>query len=176
MTPSDHVSNTDYHAWLNDQAPTKPNQTKPKKEMKIADVYSDKNAWLSSKDIGNKEIVVTIKGDGMHVFPEDDASDEKFCLYFHETEKGLTVNKTNWSRLKHLLGGEQTEEWRGRKIILIVEPCISHGQQSQGIRVKMQLPEQAPASNQGGGFNNQQAQPAPANTAANLLEKDDIIF
>ena len=169
--PSNHISNTDYHAWLNDQA----QQHKQKREnMKVADIYPSKNPNLQSSDIGDREINVTICSQGYQTFKDDNGEDEeKFCIGFKETEKGLALNVTNLRRLEHLLQSNETDAWMGKRITLVVEPCMSFGKPSQGIRVKMALPDQTPA---GAGIPVMPAAQAPAMLAGDILDKDDIVF
>ena len=160
--PSNHISNTDYHAWLKEQATQK---TNPAKYMKVEDISPSKTNYVKADDIGEKEVTVTICSEGKKLIPlPDGTEEEKFVLGFSDAKKELICNQTNLDRMIVIFGSNETSNWVGGKITLITEPCTMNGQLTRGVRVK---PGTAPQK---------AAWPAESPRAVDVLAEDDIPF
>ena len=88
--------------------------------------------YLKAEDL-DADLPVTIKG----VFTEKlQTGEEKPVVYFNETEKGLIVNKTNFSAIAKLTGKPNSDNWNGEKITLTVMDVEFKGDIVSAIRVK----------------------------------------
>ena len=86
----------------------------------------------SVRDNGLEGKVLTIKDVEGREF--DDG--RKLSLGFEEIEHGLTLNKTNLSILIDGFGSE-TDDWKGKKISLMLIKTKFSGQTVDGIQVKV---------------------------------------
>ena len=106
--------------------------------MKSSEVFPSK--WLKAEDLGDKEPTVTVD----RVVLEDLGDGQKPVMYFKGHDKGLVVNKTNWSMLEHLCRSDESDEWTGQKIRLSVEMVPFQGKIVPSIRVKRAQPQNGP--------------------------------
>ena len=103
--------------------------------MKIGAAFPSN--YLKKEDCGNG-ILVTVK----EVRVEDvggngDPQDAKPVVHFHETDKGMVINRTNAEIMTQAMGTDDTDGWIGKQIVLYNEPNIWFGsKQTGGIRVK----------------------------------------
>lgn len=72
--------------------------------------------------------------------------EEKYVLYFRETDKGLILNKTNSKTIAKLYGAE-TDQWSGMQITLYGEKVKAFGETHDVVRVAPAKP--APAKSNG---------------------------
>lgn len=101
--------------------------------MKRDDVFVSN--YLKVKDLRGGPKVLTIKDVVMESFTDDEGGDQnKAVVYFQEIEKGLILNQTNWDALEPQLG-EDTDDWKGKKIRLKVSKITAFGKPSEGLRV-----------------------------------------
>lgn len=64
-------------------------------------------------------------------------SELRWVVYFTELEKGLVLNSTNAQIIAGFLKSDETDEWRGHKVVLYSDPNISYGGRvTGGIRVR----------------------------------------
>ncbi len=99
--------------------------------MKTADVFPSK--YLRGSDIDGRELTVTIG----HVVIEDVGGDDKKpVVYFKGAEKGVVLNKTNWDRIVHVSGSDDSDEWTGVKVLLYTELVTFQGKTAPAIRIK----------------------------------------
>lgn len=106
--------------------------------MKSSEVFPSK--WLKAEDLGDKEPTVIID----KIVLEEFDNGQKPVMYFKGKEKGVVINKTNWSMLEHLCRSEESDEWVGQKIRLVVEMVPFQGKVVPSIRVKRALPQDGP--------------------------------
>ena len=109
--------------------------------------------YLRADDLGGKEPVVTVS----HIKIETLGEDSKPVLYFAGKERGLVLNKTNWSALVDVTGEEDSDDWEGKKVKLVVRKVEFQGKRVPAIRIE--------------GANGQPHKPAPP--VDNLDEPDD---
>jgi len=93
-------------------------------------------------DEGN--LVVTMSHVEMKSIGQGADASMKPVLYFHETEKGLVLNKTNANTIQGLYGAE-TDDWNGKRIALFSTEVDFQGKQTLAIRVRMKKPAAPPA-------------------------------
>lgn len=121
--------------------------------MKTNDVFPSK--YLRGADIEDREVQATVS----HVAMEDVTETEKKpVVHFKGATKGVVLNKTNWDRLVHISGSDDSDDWSGVKVILYTELVTFQGKTSPSVRIKR--PPQGTA------------QPAKANEDMN----DDVPF
>lgn len=98
--------------------------------MKSNDVFPGK--YLRADDLHGKEPIVTIKS----VEVETIGDDAKPVLYFEGKDKGLVMNKTNWNAAVDLTGQEDSDDWAGHKVKLVVRKVDFQGKRVPAIRLE----------------------------------------
>lgn len=102
--------------------------------MKSGEVYPSK--YLKAEDLGDDEPIVTIEKVVLEELESKDRGKQtKPVAYFKGLEKGLVINKTNWSIIakQH---GDESDDWVGKQIILFVMDVEAFGEMVSAIRVK----------------------------------------
>lgn len=122
--------------------------------MKMNDAFPGQ--FLKAADI-DKVLDLTIKDVKMQTVGED----SRLVAYFHEEDRGLVLNKTNFSAIEEFTGHPDTDDWTDYKIRLVVVKVEYQGKRVPGIRVSA-------AKYVGSG--------AAADTADNTPSDDDIPF
>ncbi len=97
--------------------------------MKGNDIFGGKS--LKSEDIKGREPVVTIESVEMKKF--DDGP--KAIIRFAGKDKALICNRTNWNSIADILGADDSDEWIGRRIKLVVARVDFQGKRVDAIRV-----------------------------------------
>lgn len=94
--------------------------------------------FLKKGDIG-PGMLVTVKDVEMVTFKEDTPDAEsKWVLHFNETDKGLSLNKTNIQMLEIVCGSDDTDNWKGKQIVLFWDPTVDYmGKMVGGIRIRV---------------------------------------
>lgn len=128
--------------------------------MKANDIYGGKS--LKAEDIMGKEPVVTIESVEMKKF--DDGP--KAVIKFAGKEKALICNRTNWNSIVDITGEEDSDDWVGKKIKLVVARVDFQGKRVNAIRVD-------PPSN---GRPAQRQAPPPQPEYVDAPSDDDIPF
>jgi hypothetical protein len=103
--------------------------------MKKGDVYPSK--YLKPVDVGSNGLVLTITDVKTVIFKDQAKGTEesKPVAYFAETKKGLPINRTNWDLIVDVTGEDDTDDWKGQRVKLIVEEVEAFGKDVEGIRV-----------------------------------------
>lgn len=127
-----------------------------------------KSSFLKKEDCGTVGILVTIKDVIQENVAKEGAPEElKWCLLLQECEKPLVLNSTNIQLLAQICKSDQTEGWRGQRVVLYSDPSITYGGKLVGgIRVRAPRGQAAAKPS---------AAPAPA-VAAPEPEQDDVPF
>lgn len=105
--------------------------------MKRNDVFPSR--FLKADDLQERDLTVTIKDCEMVEFtdPQTRERDDKPVLYFQEQGvKPLILNKTNFSTIEKVLGSDETEDWKGKKITLFGIEVEAFGNITLTIRVR----------------------------------------
>ena len=100
------------------------NTLMPKEYLSGADVYDTKNKSIS--------LSATISGLKRVTVGTD--NEERWALTFEHTERKLTLNKTNLSKLIEMFGAE-TDDWIGKLISLFGSQTMYQGKSVKAIRV-----------------------------------------
>ncbi len=97
--------------------------------MKIGDAFPGQ--YLKAQDLGNNRVTVTID----RVEMEDIGGDHKAVLYFQGKDKGLVLNKTNSSAITEYAGTDETDDWRGVRVVLYKTRTEYQGKRVDCIRI-----------------------------------------
>ena len=96
--------------------------------------------FFKASDMGDKNATEIIDRVVLEDVGRNNEADEtRPVIYFSGQTKGLVLNKTNANVISEALGPE-TEDWRGRTIILYSTPVPFQGQTVDAIRVKVPKP------------------------------------
>ena len=106
--------------------------------MKISESFPSK--YMKSTEIGDEDLVVTIKDIEIKNVGNADDPDEKPVIYFEGHEKGVVLNKTNANTISSLYG-DDTDGWIGKKIALFTTEVEYQGKMTLGIRVRLKAPK-----------------------------------
>jgi hypothetical protein len=133
--------------------------------MNISEAYPSK--YLKAADLNGKNVTVTIKSAELEEIGFD--QERKVVLSFANTNKAMVLNKTNAAAIARL-HGEETDDWRGKRIILCTREVEYQGTMMHALRVLSQKPEAHKTA----------PPPAPpvqaAPPPAELEENDDLPF
>ena len=131
---------------------------------KTSEVFTSK--YLKVEDLQKKKRHLTIRD----VPVEKVGDDEKFVLYFYETEKTFVLNRTNAGMMEMLTGSEESDDWIGTRITLKPDMTSYQGKPTPCIRIDSELPEQKTIV----GNNGQAPQPVRQGVAAGApVDEDD---
>lgn len=81
---------------------------------------------------------MTIKGVGQVNVAKDDSEPEmKWAIKFMEFDKAMVLNATNLQIAAKVLGSKDTDQWKGKEIVLYTDPNVSFaGQVVGGLRFR----------------------------------------
>lgn len=118
--------------------------------------------FLKQNDVGRGALGTVEKCLQMNVAKEGADPEMKWCLTFQEIDKPLVLNATNIQLCEKIFGSDDTDHWRGKRIVLYADPNVSYqGKLVGGIRVRAPKPGAV-------------APPPPP--PAEILTDDDIPF
>jgi arabinogalactan endo-1,4-beta-galactosidase len=98
--------------------------------MRISAAFPSK--YLKAADLQGKQVKVVMS----HVETETMGDDNRPVLYFQGKEKGLVLNKTNANSISAVYG-DDTDDWRGREIVLIEAMVDFQGKTMAAIRCRV---------------------------------------
>lgn len=102
--------------------------------MNIAEVYPSR--FIRAIDLGDKKRVV-LEIDRVEMEKMGQPPEEKPVLYFKKAKRGLVLNKTNAYTIADMYGPE-TDNWKGKPVVLTVDTIYAFGEQMDVIRVAAQ--------------------------------------
>ena len=117
------------------------------RNMKIGEMKPSK--YVKKEDVEDG-VIVTIKSISEdNVAMENEEPEMKFILHFAEDIKPLVMNWTNIQLCAKATGSEDTDDWKGKKIVLYNDPNVSFGGNiTGGVRIRsaeQKAPKPAPA-------------------------------
>lgn len=89
------------------------------------------STWLKAPDLRGRRVTVKMS----HVKVEDVGDEKKPVLYFQNAQKGLVLNVTNANMIKEITGSAETDQWRGRAVVLFVTKVDFQGKRTDAIRI-----------------------------------------
>lgn len=109
--------------------------------MKPNDAYPSKYLKADFDVPEDGMLVLTILDIRLELIGQGKDAQNKPVIYFHETDKGLVLNKTNWKLIDQALGTDETDDWEGRKIALYSTDVQFGQDMTRGIRVSSKPPK-----------------------------------
>lgn len=110
--------------------------------MKMNDAFPSN--YLKAEDLQEGiEMEVTITHVVKKSMKNKDGVDEQKPVVSFAECKPLVANATNWKRIVQVTGQEDSDDWAGKKIILLTEMVDSFGEIKPAIRVKLISSKQA---------------------------------
>jgi hypothetical protein len=107
--------------------------------MKGSEIFSSKS--LKAEDIKGHEPVVTIE----KVTTQDFDDGKKPIIHFVGKEKTLVCNKTNWNAIVEITGEDDSDNWGGHRVKLVVARVDYQGKRVDAIRIDPPPVNGAPA-------------------------------
>lgn len=109
------------------------NHKRKNKHLKLNDCFPSK--YIKADDLEDDTVVTIKKVVIEELESKDGKNQDKPVMYFKEFEKGLVVNRTNWTIIakQH---GEDSELWTNKQIILFAMDVEAFGEMVSAIRVK----------------------------------------
>lgn len=104
--------------------------------MRAADVF--KGSYLKADDLQNRRVRVTIDDVTMEEIGHDDKKERRAVAHFAGKDKGLVLNKTNWSILEEVCGSLDSDDWRGYGVTLYVAKVDYQGKRVPAVRISDQ--------------------------------------
>ena len=89
--------------------------------------------YLSAADVGNQTFKLVVANVVMEKM--DDDGKMKPVMSFHNTQKGLPINATNWDNMASVYGDE-SGGWIGKQVELYTEATRMMGQPTRGVRIR----------------------------------------
>lgn len=104
------------------------------------------SSYLKQSDFNEAGFIVTVSHlEKKNVAQADEAPEHKWIVYFNEFEKGLVLNSTNIQALAHACNSDDTDDWKGKEVIVYVDPNVGFGGKvTGGLRVKKYAVPEAP--------------------------------
>jgi hypothetical protein len=128
--------------------------------VKISTAFPSK--YVRVEDLDGRDITVRIDRIQMEEVGEE--RKEKPVLYFESKSKGMVLNVTNAKTISASYGND-SEDWRGREIVLFETSVSYKGETKPGIRVRVPKGKREP----------EKVEVAPSKSIAETID-DDIPF
>lgn len=121
--------------------------------------------FLKQNDVGRGALGTVDQVVQMNVAKEGADPELKWCLIFTDIDKPLVLNATNIQLAEKVFGSDDTDHWKGKRIVLYADPNVSfQGKLVGGIRLRAPKPSAAPPP------------PPPPPVPTSDLTDDDIPF
>lgn len=104
--------------------------------MRAGDVF--KGSYLKADDLQNRRVKVTIADVTMEEIGHDDKKENRAVAHFAGKDKGLVLNKTNWSILEEVCGSLDSDDWIGFTVTLYVAKVDYQGKRVPAVRISDQ--------------------------------------
>jgi len=98
--------------------------------VRSSDIFPSK--FLRAADLNGHAPIVTIERAELRTVGDG----EKLVVYFEGKEKGLVLNRTNFSAISELTGEDDTDRWPGHKIKLVIAKVDFQGRRWPAIRIE----------------------------------------
>lgn len=124
--------------------------------MKMSQVFPTR--FLTASDLGGKSYTLTIREVKMEEMQSHDSKTViKPVCWFSNAQKGFVLNVTN-ARTIVALYGDESDDWKGKRITIFATRVKAFGKLEDAIRVKEEVP----------------AEPMPTAKAAHIEEASDL--
>lgn len=88
--------------------------------------------YLKCADVPDPVIVSIVGVKQVNMAKDGDAPEMKWAIKFHEFDQPMVLNSTNIHIVAKVLNAEETNEWKGKEIVLYTDPNVSFGGQVVG--------------------------------------------
>lgn len=104
-------------------------------------VFTD-SRYLKHEELEGHDWNVTIDRVERHEMKNNDGQKEqKFVVFFQELEKGMVLNATNMKTITKLMGTNESDEWKDKRVTLYTKDDIEmSGELKSGLRVRPKAP------------------------------------
>ncbi len=93
--------------------------------------------FLTRADVGAGKLVTIDQIFQENVAKTGAPEELRWCVSFLETEKPMVLNSTNGQLMAQITKSEETDNWKGHKVVLYDDPSVSFGGKLVGgIRVR----------------------------------------
>ena len=140
LLPEANSAEHDYNefikrVWI---CPDKQTKIEPEQDYKMALVKDMiPSSYLKQEDVAEDTIVTVQKIGQKNIAKEGDPPDTKWLVKFSEFEKPMVLNTTNIQGLANACGSQDTDDWRGKEVIIYVDPNVSYGGKvTGGLRIR----------------------------------------
>lgn len=104
--------------------------------------------YLTRADVGTG-VLVTISDVTQENVAKEGAPEElRWIVHFNELEKGLVLNNTNGMVMAKLFNSDESDDWRGHKVVLYDDPNVSFGGKLVG-GIRVRAPRNQPPASAG---------------------------
>ena len=88
--------------------------------------------YLKTADVPDP-VIVTVQGvKQVNMAKEDETPEYKWAIKFIELDKPMVLNTTNIHVAAKVFASDDTDQWKGKEIILFTDPNVSFGGQVVG--------------------------------------------
>ena len=108
--------------------------------MKMSEAFPSKYMKADVDVPETSDLIVTISHATTERIGQGKEAEDKVILWFHEAEKGLVLNKTNWGLIAKALGSDDTDNWEGKRIALFSTDVQFQSDFVRAIRVRPRAP------------------------------------
>jgi hypothetical protein len=98
--------------------------------MKLGEAFPSK--YIKAADLGGRKVTVTIDSAEMANIGDEQ---DKLVIYFEGKSKGMVLNVTNANMIAEIAGSDETDDWKGVKIVLYSTRVDFQGRRVDAIRV-----------------------------------------
>ena len=88
--------------------------------------------YLKTADVPDPVIVTIVGVKQVNMAKDDEAPEMKWAIKFQEFDQPMVLNSTNLHIAAKVLGSNETDDWKGKEIILFTDPSVSFGGQVVG--------------------------------------------
>lgn len=93
--------------------------------------------YLKREDFPTPKLMTIDHFEQLDLAMEGKPADMQWAMFFKETDKPLILKPTNMNLAAAALGSRNTDDWRGKKIVLFDDPSVIFGKKAVGgIRVR----------------------------------------
>lgn len=98
--------------------------------------------YLKTGDLQGRRATLTVD----YVEAQTIGNDQRLVVFFAGKQKGLVLNKTNAVMIQEIAGTDETDNWRGVKIVIYPAKVDFQGRRVDAIRVDWPADAQRPAA------------------------------
>lgn len=103
--------------------------------MKLSEAFPSN--FLKHTDIPSAGVTVVIAKAEMEEIGQGKDAENKLILSFQDTAKKLVTNVTNAKNIAKVIGSDDTDNWIGKPITLVVREVDFQGETTLAIRVSL---------------------------------------